>query len=79
MWIDAVYINQDSLDERSEQVAIMAEIYQLAKRVIVWLGPQGNYSNYALDILRDLTPTVLIKKSGYTAKLGPHHQKRRHF
>lgn len=64
MWIDAVCIDQNNLDERSDQVAIMAEIYQLAKGVIVWLGPQGNYSNYALDILRDLAPKVEWDSNG---------------
>lgn len=64
MWIDAVCIDQSNLDERSEQVAIMAEIYQLAKGVIVWLGPEGSYSNYAVDILSDLAPKVEWDSSG---------------
>ncbi|KXT02330.1 hypothetical protein AC578_221 [Pseudocercospora eumusae] len=39
LWADAICINQDDIEERSHQVAIMGEIYALAKRVLVWLGP----------------------------------------
>ncbi|KAK8108523.1 hypothetical protein PG984_014324 [Apiospora sp. TS-2023a] len=38
LWIDAISINQQDLDERSEQVSLMRSIYQHASRVIVWLG-----------------------------------------
>lgn len=37
-WIDAICINQDDLEERSAQVAIMPQIYSKADCVIVWLG-----------------------------------------
>ena len=38
IWIDAICINQEDLDERSQQVKIMKNIYQLATQTIVWLG-----------------------------------------
>ncbi|GIZ45998.1 hypothetical protein CKM354_000914100 [Cercospora kikuchii] len=38
LWIDAVCINQCDLTERSSQVAIMFDIYRLARNLIVWLG-----------------------------------------
>lgn len=38
LWIDAVCINQTDIDERSEQVAIMAEIYSRCICCLVWLG-----------------------------------------
>ncbi|KAH9228571.1 hypothetical protein K456DRAFT_1900377 [Colletotrichum gloeosporioides 23] len=38
LWIDAICIDQGSNDDKSTQVGMMAEIYQHAKRVIVWLG-----------------------------------------
>jgi hypothetical protein len=41
MWIDAICINQDDLEERSEQVKLMKRIYSQALRVIVWLGDDG--------------------------------------
>ncbi|KAH6642791.1 heterokaryon incompatibility protein-domain-containing protein, partial [Boeremia exigua] len=38
VWIDAICINQDDLQERSEQVAIMGQIYSKATEVRAWLG-----------------------------------------
>jgi hypothetical protein len=40
MWIDAVCINQDDLEERSSQVNFMAKIYSYANQVVIWLGPE---------------------------------------
>ncbi|KAF8859326.1 heterokaryon incompatibility, partial [Acephala macrosclerotiorum] len=38
VWIDAICVNQEDLDERSQQVMLMRNIYSPARRVIVWLG-----------------------------------------
>lgn len=38
LWIDAICINQVNLQERSEQVQLMAYIYSRAEKVLVWLG-----------------------------------------
>lgn len=43
VWVDAICINQDPKEEvdkkeKSDQVAMMAEIYKEAKAVAVWLG-----------------------------------------
>ncbi|CAM1507743.1 Fc.00g045910.m01.CDS01 [Cosmosporella sp. VM-42] len=42
IWIDAVCINQDDLDERSAQVSIMRHIYESASRTIVYLGENSH-------------------------------------
>lgn len=42
LWIDALCINQDDVQERSHQVRLMGEIYRRAKRVLVWLGRPGS-------------------------------------
>ena len=39
IWIDALCISQTDLQERNAQVQLMGTIYQLAERVVVWLGP----------------------------------------
>jgi hypothetical protein len=41
MWVDQLCINQDDLVEKSAQVSLMGEIYQKAKRFLVWLGNQS--------------------------------------
>jgi hypothetical protein len=38
LWIDAICINQDNDEDKSQQVRLMREIYDTASRVIVWLG-----------------------------------------
>lgn len=39
LWADGVCINQNDVGERGHQVRIMRNIYEMAKRVLVWLGP----------------------------------------
>lgn len=41
LWIDGICINQKNLDEQSQQVSIMREIYRSATRTIIWLGILG--------------------------------------
>jgi hypothetical protein len=38
LWIDALCINQNNLQEKSEQVAMMKEVYSKAVSVLIWLG-----------------------------------------
>ncbi|KAF2449742.1 HET-domain-containing protein, partial [Karstenula rhodostoma CBS 690.94] len=53
LWVDAVCINQDDLEERANQVEIMAMIYAYASRVVVWLGEEADGSKEAMELLRD--------------------------
>jgi hypothetical protein len=41
VWIDAIVINQSDIQERNSQVRQMAQTYQSASRVFIWLG-EGN-------------------------------------
>ncbi|KAK8058831.1 HET-domain-containing protein [Apiospora phragmitis] len=38
MWIDAICINQDDLEERAAQVTLMKQVYSKAREVLIWLG-----------------------------------------
>jgi hypothetical protein len=38
LWVDAICINQGNEDEKSAQVAMMADIYKRASRILVYLG-----------------------------------------
>jgi Heterokaryon incompatibility protein (HET) len=42
LWADAACINQDDLEERSQQVRIMSTIYAKATRTLVWLGSDSH-------------------------------------
>ncbi|KAI0165110.1 HET-domain-containing protein [Hypoxylon sp. FL1284] len=52
MWIDAICIDQSDRAEKSHQVERMGEIYQLAKRVVAFLGPEENDSSHGMDMMR---------------------------
>jgi hypothetical protein len=45
IWVDAVCIDQNNPEEKSDQVQIMTEIYASAKCTVVWLGPAGDGSD----------------------------------
>lgn len=51
VWADALAINQQDSDERMQQVSLMTRIYQTAKSVAIWLGPDENESQLAVDFL----------------------------
>ena len=43
LWVDAICIDQANVEEKSEQVALMGDVYREAEAVIVWLGPQDDW------------------------------------
>ncbi|KAM0335532.1 hypothetical protein ACHAQA_000580 [Verticillium albo-atrum] len=51
IWIDALCIDQQSMEEKSSQVPLMAEIYAVATSVLVWLGLPAAQSQLGLEIL----------------------------
>jgi len=79
IWIDAICINQRDVEERSQQVAMMADIYRSTVRVLVYLGPPHPAADQALQeldyILRDMYATshyeqVFDKKGFWISKVG---------
>lgn len=52
IWIDAICINQHNEREKEEQIELMARIYALANRVVVWLGEAAEDSDQALHWIR---------------------------
>ena len=40
LWIDAICINQQDLDERSQQILLMDKIFGRSNPACVWLGPE---------------------------------------
>ena len=60
LWVDAICINQRDDNERNVQIRRMADIYELAQRVVVWLGPEANDSKLAISTLQHLGRQVEI-------------------
>jgi len=64
LWIDAICINQDDVEERNEQVKRMTHIYTHSQRVIAWLGEESADSKHAMDTLRHVAQQLESTKSG---------------
>jgi ankyrin repeat protein len=56
LWVDALCIDQDNEKERGHQVNQMGKIYRRAERVVIWLGPETEETDLALDYMRQITP-----------------------
>ena len=52
--MDAICINQESNEERSDQVRLMMRIYRTTRRVAIWLGPEVDDSKLAMDLICEL-------------------------
>ncbi|KAH6845846.1 heterokaryon incompatibility protein-domain-containing protein [Chaetomium sp. MPI-CAGE-AT-0009] len=68
IWIDAVCINQQDMDERGEQVKIMDKIYTKATHTIIWLGRADEYTPAAAKTIETVAayPRDTFVQSGAT-------------
>ena len=51
LWIDALSIDQNNNNDRTQQVDLMSRIYATADRVVAWLGPSYGDSETAMHHL----------------------------
>ena len=68
LWIDAICVDQQNLEERGPQVERMGDVYSLADRVIVWLGPEDSTSVHAIHFLRTIASKVEVDWDTSTIK-----------
>jgi hypothetical protein len=61
LWIDAICINQQNLEERHEQVGYMRSIYSSCSSDILWLGPGTEEHTKGMEAIRKLA--VLVSES----------------
>ncbi|KAG9239390.1 heterokaryon incompatibility protein-domain-containing protein [Amylocarpus encephaloides] len=54
LWIDLLCIDQKNIKERNHQVQKMMLVYQRARRINMWLGPENDDSIIAFDLIWDL-------------------------
>ena len=65
LWVDAICINQSDIPERNNQVKQMHWMYQLAERVIIWLGEHSEDSRLAihqLEMISNLDPEDCVSQ-----------------
>jgi hypothetical protein len=63
-WIDAICINQDDIQERSDQVQLMGDIFKNAMVVIAWIGPATDGSAEAIDLMEHLAEEIRSSTEG---------------
>lgn len=54
IWVDALCIDQENLDERGAQISQMAFLFHKAKRVIAWLGEGDPSSEIVIKLAKSL-------------------------
>ncbi|KAF4990273.1 hypothetical protein FGRMN_8581 [Fusarium graminum] len=72
LWIDALCINQEDLQERGHQVQNMKNIYAKARQVLVWLGQGSRSSEGAFRYLLE-GPRFASGPEATWASLGLNH------
>lgn len=65
LWADAICIDQENLEERSEQVQMMADIYSHGERLLIWLGEETEEVSKSLEAIEDLHGYFLENEFGY--------------
>ncbi|KAH8651188.1 heterokaryon incompatibility protein-domain-containing protein [Xylariales sp. PMI_506] len=69
LWVDSICINQRNVMERIQQVLIMRNIYERAKRVAVFLGPLDKDGAILSSLLPRLASEI-AQSDGRSPKLG---------
>jgi hypothetical protein len=70
-WVDAICINQQDIQERSQQVPRMRRVFETAEGVIVWLGRETSESAMAMDFLNQNSEHLVNGKAEFKAE-GSH-------
>lgn len=63
LWIDAICIDQDNIQERGHQVQQMSRIFQKAERVVIRLGQGTKETDRITDFMKQIHETF-VKKEG---------------
>ena len=80
LWVDQVCINQQRLDERGHQVALMGRVYKSAYRVYVCLGEDTrDIAKRAFDTLRELNKIFDERVITFGSKRAVPHLERNEF
>ncbi|KAI2472423.1 HET-domain-containing protein [Annulohypoxylon bovei var. microspora] len=65
LWIDAICINQEDVDERGHQVGRMKDIYSRAERVIFFIGRPTKFTDILMAALSELQSVTSGNNWGY--------------
>jgi Heterokaryon incompatibility protein (HET) len=59
IWIDALCINQNDINEKNHQVSLMRQIYSRAERVLSWLGEEDGDAQLAFSLIERWAEAIL--------------------
>lgn len=68
LWVDAICVNQQDVNERVPQMQKMAQIYGNAFRVVAWLGPPSHDSIGALHLIKGFSQEICVDWETMTVK-----------
>jgi hypothetical protein len=54
LWVDAISINQEDLDERAREVRRLGMIFAKAQNVCIWLGDSADNSDLAMEFISEV-------------------------
>ena len=63
LWVDAVCIDQDNVNEKNHQVPLMRDIYSQAKVVLCWMSPRRDDVVEALDVIDIIAEEREVRKA----------------
>ncbi|KAK7965287.1 HET-domain-containing protein [Apiospora saccharicola] len=79
LWVDALCINQESREERGDQVSQMGEIYSGAGRVVVWLGEGVDEASISTDAAMDCLVKISKSKEEIDSEFGNNIARRKEY
>ncbi|KAF9892254.1 hypothetical protein FE257_002031 [Aspergillus nanangensis] len=56
LWVDAICINQEDIEERTSQVNMMDQIFRSSENTIGWLGREDKHTEMAMQTIVKLYP-----------------------
>lgn len=65
LWIDAICIDQNNLQERAQQVSIMRDVYKMASQIIIYVGAQEEDSETALSYFNEFSNRESIQSARF--------------
>ncbi|OWY43389.1 HET-like protein [Alternaria alternata] len=73
LWMDSICINQADDEEKAQQVPMMGDIYQSARRVVIWLGEACKNSDMAMNFAADLDISISLEEFAHSKWTSSQH------
>ncbi|KAH8744642.1 HET domain-containing protein [Hyaloscypha finlandica] len=58
LWADSICIDQENMEERGDQVALMGQIYRQANRTLICLGPDNGQGHDVASLVADINQRI---------------------